>query len=425
MNTSHIIVIAIHTHSSIYFDVQVYKNGKFYSDVKPVVCVNGTIYNSVDKSRRDSSFVTTFPSPSDGTNVSLVSINGADHAFIGRNIKGDSRPLNAAIKDFSIWFGELSADKVLSNFIVGVQPDTIVLTSFMTTSNIIVKFRSISRQRVQVAFLGGSVQSGVQNLSVAYEIFGKETMFKFKSLDPTCDYSFEKSLPIDVMVPAMNYMISLEFCPYLAPKYDSGGVCPPNVKKCFCAESLSPIDYMKQSGANEQALIINDVTSEPKKVIFEYHSGICFHVVGADDFSEVPGKLPANFEPSKPADKVSCYSPNVRYLDKGETKVNLTIRAFERYPVSSSHFGGLVSKDEAVFNYNVADVEVRITDRISNVDDLLFQYNPIDPVKHVINPVNIRPVFPFDMEFSVYVYRRLFNGWESTFSKYFIPVRGL
>ena len=106
--------------------IQVYKNGKSYSYTKPTVFVNGKAYNST-KEHLNSTHLTSFPSPYGAIRGPLISIDGVVNAYIGRNIPGDSPPLYAVIKEFNIWFGELDESAILSNYLIGSQPDAISL----------------------------------------------------------------------------------------------------------------------------------------------------------------------------------------------------------------------------------------------------------------------------------------------------------
>jgi len=408
---------------------KVYRNGKPYFDSKPVVCINGRINDT--NYGRDSTVATTFPSPS--------AVLGSDlRAYIGRNIEGNGGVFYGKLRDFSIWFGELNASTIFSNYFIGSRPDTIYLSPAVTISNLNVKLVSISKQRTIVSFVGGSSTKGKSN----YPIFGKETSFRFTSADPMCKYSFVKSLPIDVMVPAMNYKVSLEKCPLPAPIFSSNDsdTCPYSFDEpgeCHCAPSLSPEAYLTKSGSNEKLLLAMNITSAPREVIFEYHSGLCIQINGAENFSRQRGKSPTiNNDDS--SDKISCFAHNTFSMEKAKSKKTVTVLAFERYPAGQWFTSAkLLLQKIAAFNYNVSGVEVRISDAISGVDEAFFKYDPTivyrssrdtfgtpRAVTYAINPINLHPIFPFDMKFSVEVSRNTPVGPESVQMTYFIPVVG-
>jgi hypothetical protein len=158
--------------------------------------------------------------------------------YIRRNYLGTGPGLSAAIDEFRIWHGELSPATICSNYIVGVDPSHVTLSSKMTVSNSNITFMATSTQSINIGFYGGTSQ---------FPMFGSETSFKVAAADPQCAY--QPVLPLDSAtssvtknLAAMNYVVSLYKSNTPAPVFAPGGCDPTqsSITNCFCDASKEP-----------------------------------------------------------------------------------------------------------------------------------------------------------------------------------------
>jgi len=431
---------------------KVFLDGSPYNIMKPVVHHGGVTYETNEGG--DPSLATVFPSPQTGDARIVLPSTGI--FSVGRNIDGSSPALTAHLRDFNVWFGELDLTQILSSVAVGSgSPDTLFLTSLVTNANINVTFYATTKQNTEVLFYGGSSQPGARDGNgfikdnITFDIFSSETTFTFIPQDPKCLYRATEKLPIRKKMPAMNYTIELKDCNAPAPIFAAGPVaCPlgPDVE-CYCAnQPVAPKDYMIRAGLHHQNMTVYNVTKDPLTFRFEYHTGLCFQLVpdNGDIFSTTSGELPPGFPVDGPADdRVACFNNDAFYFEKGGDAKNVTIAAFERYPVGqgSEWYGKTLKTEDIQFNYNVGvgDVEFRVWDMITGTTGTIIKYDstlvykndedrfghPTD-ARYSVVPNNMNTMFPFDYELKVYANRISLDGrLEAVDKTWYIPIAGI
>ena len=144
--------------------------------------------------------------------------------YIGRNYLGNGPGLSAAIDEFRIWYGELSPAVIYKNYIVGVDPSHVTLSTKVTISNVNITFIAISTQAVNIGFYGGASQ---------YPMFGSETSFMVAAADPQCAYSVvlplnSQTSSVRANLAAMSYVVSLYKSKTPAPVFSSAACDPTN-----------------------------------------------------------------------------------------------------------------------------------------------------------------------------------------------------
>ena len=372
--------------------------------------------------------------------VPLFESNVTDHfAYIGRNIDGTGPGMTASIDEFRIYSGELSPMTINSHFIVGVDPSHVYINSKLTLSNVNVTFVAISKQTARVKFSGGAS---------SIPIFGPEIKFDFASVDNQCGYKV--TIPLDTetsslttTLAAMNYTVSLspssetvqaplftsEDCDYQHP-----------LTTCKCAKSKTPFEYLSDSNSLQQEIVVTEVNQSIPEITFSYHSGVCFEVVGSENF---PTSLTVQ-------EKQACFPFSRQFCPVEENceswpyvaptifsegvPYQLTIVLFERYPEGYKSTSYLVDK-------YVANAVVSISDPASGfyspqsfnynttlVRDALSQSNKTGyPValNYSIIPKNPYPISPFCFRLQIFADRQGPDGQSYISAEWYIPVTGI
>ena len=454
-----------------------YANGVLNTNIKPVVCINGVKYNTnespdittTSQGTTVPAFATTFPSPNGKKRYEnyekdfIVSIKGT--GFIGRDITGTSLALVASVQNFNLWFGELESPDVFSNFLVGDEPSTVYLTKYATEANVNVTFLSISRQNTKIKFYGGRPMPGDRITAtkygedLTYNIFGDETLFKVTPVDSQCEFSAILRPNSPKNLPAMNYTLTLDYCPLPAPKFDNTTTCKYQGYPCFCSEQpLAPQEYLEKAKLNEQSMTVTHVKSDAMLFNFEYHTGFCFQVIpdALSVFSQVEGDYPSDMkeigDKLQNYQKVACFDEKAYWMEKGKSNKSVTIFAYERYPRDNKWSTGSKSKilkqEEVYFNENVGvgDIDIRFMDMVTGTSEVSLKYDSsrvyksdLDTfgklkdlkgkpkgVQYTIIPNSMNTIFPFDLEFGVYLSRvSATGGFENVDATWYIPVIGV
>jgi hypothetical protein len=231
------------------------------------------------------------------------------------------------------------------------------------------------------------------------------------------------------MIYAMDYEITIEDSGHAtAPTFDEK-MCYESELPCYCFESQAPQAFFQKAGSGLQSMKIKNVSPEPMTFVFEYHSGICFQVLGSRTFStrfERPDNYTSN-------EAVACYD-NSFTLERNGSSYNISIIAFERYPKDNTWTGKVPTYDI----FNISGVQVRIIDNIKNVKSQVFNYSAAvnfnkkgdragttSGFVYSIEPINLNPVYSFGFPFKIEITRNLYGVSEVTGVTYQIPLTGM
>ena len=363
------------------------------------------------------------------------------YAYIGRNVDGSGPGMTCTIDEVRIFEGELSAAAVNNHFIVGVDPSHVSISSKVTLNNVNLTFLAISKQSVEVSFLGGASK---------IPMFGPDTLFDIASSDSLCEYKITVPLSAatssaTTKLAAMNYTVSLSPLSRAvpAPQLDPTRCDYTNpTTQCYCAPSKSLYSYLSDCNALTQPVVVTEVNQSVPTILFTYRSGVCMEVVGSESFSVTPGRSNVKKDHSCFLNVTSFVSigdsspATVSFpakLDEGQSQ-SLKVVLFERYPEryrSSSHR----------IDFNVESSEISVSDPASGFNSIqTFEYNatlvrsPLSPsnatgspvaVKYVMHISNPYPVFPFAFPLTILGTRNGRDGPSVVSMTWFIPVVGV
>ena len=333
--------------------------------------------------------------------------------YIGRNFLGTGPGLSAAMDEFRIWYGELSPAVIYKNFIVGVDPSHVTLSSSLTMTDVKITFKATSTQRLNIGLYGGSAQ---------YSMFGSETKFMVAAADPQCAYktvlplnSATSSVVADLA--AMNYKVSLYESLAPAPVFSDAACDPtnPTVTNCFCDGSKTPYQYLSDADKLSQSVAIPLVNGTTINVNFIYHTGVCAEVIGSSNFATAEGDTTL-------VNTQACFPSTATTMTKGEKK-QLKVVLFERYPEAGSPpiwfndagSAKTVSGDTTVVDFSVDNAEITITDIVSGkADPTRIPYDSTMVLPNALATVKVPvgvsyqilagdplPISPFDLPFQV------------------------
>ena len=347
--------------------------------------------------------------------------------------RGSSHALQGRISEFRLWDGIFTADEVIADYLAGPMGAGISyhIQRSESKNNINITFLATSLQLVQVYMYGGNNQA---------RMFGSETSFLFTPLDPQCEYKQTLSIFDDdtsglyEQIPAMNYTVSL-VSTASAPKYDNKSCDPtqPNIA-CFCAESLDPLEYMKNTNQISQTLSVTYVTKSLKTLIFTYKSGVCFEVKGSELFSTSESLY------ASPSQNISCVKKGSTAVARGR-ELPLTFYAFERYP-NKPGWQSLqpLKTPNYVVDFGVANAQFFVLDLVSGRSSMFSivydnstklppppQRTPVPTgSSYTVEAKAPNPFFPFNQAFQVFVERDDGNGlFSTTYNLWYIPVTGV
>ena len=381
---------------------------------------------------------------------------GNTTAYLGRNATtnvNSGKGLDAQFNEFRIYFGELSNDDIKNAFLIGTDPSHVTISSDNTLSNVYLTFYSISQVNLDVQFQGGS--SGPVNntlngvtTSFLYNMFGSESSFQLSPVDAQCAYTPVFSLDPttsstnNIKVPAMNYTISLLDSTLPAPVF-SNTSCPSATTPCFCGDSKSPFQYMTDANLLSQSFVVVDVNTTVSYFYYYYHTGLCYEIIGSEQFSLVEGQANSNGD--------SCFSSDVFYMNKTDgsslKSKNITIKLFERYPEgitwftvnNQNQFIAKIWKDQPLINWFIENSTLTILDQISGSNsNVAISYNSTliksCDVCHTaialgtnysLNANYAFPSFPYDLKFDIYAKRIGSDGTFTVDNTWYIPVLGV
>lgn len=357
-------------------------------------------------------------------NVDLLGNTGKNESFnfIGRSYKYNvanaynDPALACAIDEFRIYYGELSASKIQSNFIVGVEPSHVPLSGTMTRHNVSIFFTTASTQLVNISFFGGRTAHA--------KMFGAESIFTLTALDPLCRYSLtfplvNTSSSAALKVLAMNYSVQLVSHPP-APVLDVSSV--PNSREVYCDVSIDPYTYLSSMDQITKNLTITNVSLDSSftyNASFTYVSGMCMSILGSKNF--------ATSEPVPQMSGLTCYNKSSTILSLNEV-TPLTINLFEIYPASNKWTRSTKYSD-IVIDKLCNDSSVYISDLVSNNPvptniTTTTEDDKTKPVSYTITPVRPRPSPPFDLTLDI-IGSRVIGPIVSTYhATFYIPVTG-
>ena len=294
---------------------------------------------------------------------------------------------------------------------------------------------------MNIAFYGGSpgpsTKSSLNGTSFLFPMFGTETSFQLNPSNDTCKYRPKFKLDPtssstgSVKIPAMNYTITLLDNSLPAPEFIITS-CPAYTP-CFCGSSKTPFKYMTDANLLNQTFSVTEVNSTVNMFQFYYRTGLCYEVIGSDQFSLIEG-VDQNKDRS-----LSCFPQDIFYMDKTDgsplkTK-KLTVKLFERYPEGVSWFTLNDQKqyitnkwtNPPLVNWFIENSNLAISDQVSGSNsNVEISYNttlvtncPDSKVCHsttsagnlyTIKATYILPIFPFDLKFEIYARRSGSDG---------------
>lgn len=245
----------------------------------------------------------------------------------------------------------------------------------------------------------------------------------------------------------MNYTVDLQSSANFAPQFAEHACFN---EDCFCADSLSPIDWLRQENQLSQNITIYEAFATYKvwdsisktfldreyyPVTYRYRSGLCFEVEGSVDFSKTHGDTTV-------FDGESCFKKQDLIM-KQEQVLKLKVLLFERYPDQVqtwvqengspvANYGGtagtFIYRDELIEN-----AVVTIQDYLGDTGNpQVFKYNTtlslqgLSQVKRAIGldynltALNPQPASPFDNEFRVDASRRDSGGVSAVYNPWYI-----
>lgn len=355
----------------------------------------------------------------------LVGALGASEPFnfIGRNRLNTAPGMQAAISEFRIYTGELTKKQVYNNFLIGVDPSHVSLSSKLTLRDVRITYYATSIQSILVGFFGG--------ITVQAQMFGLESRFTFSATDPQCGYRV--TLPVNPMtsniqasLAAMNYTVSYTSHPQ-APSFITDAYT-------YCDASLDPFSYLDSTGTLSQNLSYAyvDVTDH-YSVTFLYRSGMCYRAGGTEPFAVV--------EPVPQYSGLTCYKSNDTFFNPGDNRT-IKFTLLEYYPQDPSWGSrpfGLCQTPVPEFYVNGSTIT--ILDLISGRSNTQeFDYNTTfvhhpngqalfpQGFEYEINAAGPRPSPPFDLTFDVTVARKIDGPAVPYFSTvqmtFFVPIIG-
>ena len=379
-------------------------------------------------------------------------------AYLGRSSSiRNGKGIDAQFDEFRIYFGEISKTDAQNLFLVGADPSHVTISSEHTESDIHLTFYSTSLINFNINFNGGSpgpkksfkVLSNISDFTTSYEykMFGRETSFQLNPTDQKCGYRPKFSLNSETsatrsQVPAMNYTITLLDSKLPAPKFSQDS-CPSSYTSCYCGTSKSPFEYMSDANLLNQSFIVTNVNSTMNIFQYYYRTGLCYEVIGSEDFSLVEGTVNSIGD--------SCFDPNIFYMDKTDgnslKNKNLTIKLFERYPEGVSwftrnnekKFNAVTWTDLPFINWFIENSTLTALDQISGSNsNVAVEYNTtliksctqchtIMPVGiiYTIKASNAFPIFPYDLKLDIYAKRSASDGIFTVDNTWYIPVLGV
>jgi hypothetical protein len=242
---------------------------------------------------------------------SLLGGQGAfeNYNYLGWDKKATTPGLSAQIDEVRFWMGALSFDSIQTSNFLGVDPTMVPLSQRDMMYNVQLNYYVTSQVKTNVGFFGG--------LSLN-PMFGPETAFLIKSLDPQCGYSVTAPLNSQtsswsMSLAAMNYSVTLVPNTVPAPRFARSSA--------FCDKSLAPYDFMNASSQLNKN-IFTDLTlpSTDLNATFVYRSALCVDIAGAEKFLHAL--------PKSDSDGLVCFSNDVTLLKKVQLW-NLSISLYE------------------------------------------------------------------------------------------------
>ena len=415
-----------------------------YPSLYKKVYINGVFFKSVPMSL--SSF----------TNLASAS------AYLGitssTNTNQLNSGLNAQFEAVEIYFGELLQSDAQNLFLIGTDPSHVTISSSSTQSDIYLSFYSTSTVEIDIQMYGGSTGPGVNvntssnsvslSTSFLYKMFGSETSFQLVPVDQQCTYmpifnlDPESSSTNINLVPAMNYTVVYVPNVLPAPVF-SNTSCPSGNTPCYCGVSESPTAYLTNANLLNQSFEVIDVNTTLNVFQYFYRTGLCYELIGGEQFSPIQGSEDQNGD--------SCFPSNVFYMDKTDgsplQNKNITVKLFEIYPEGVTWFTvnaqnqitTNIWSDPPLVNWYIADSTINIYDQISNGNGNIVINNNVNlttscSVCYTLTAVGNNyqltasyafPSFPYDLSFRIYAKRSGSDGTFTVDNTWYIPVLGV
>jgi hypothetical protein len=306
------------------------------------------------------------------------------YAYIGRNADGSGPGMTCDIDELRIFEGELSAAAINNHFIVGVDPSHVSISSKVALNNVNLTFFAISKQSIEVSFLGGASKIAM---------FGPDMFFELVSSDSLCGYKIMVPLnagtsSVTSKLAAMNYTVSLSPLSkgVPPPQFDMSSCDYTNpATKCYCAPSKSPYSYLSDSNSLTQPVVVTEVNQSVSNILFTYRSGVCMEVLGSESFSVSPGRRNIKKDYSCFLNATSFGSSPVTdsfpvKLNEGDS-LSLKVILFERYPDS--------------YRSSVHSIDFSVESSVLSVSDPASGFNSIQTIDYNATLV-ISPLAPSD-----------------------------
>ena len=297
------------------------------------------------------------------TTNSIISTNplfngeGASEQFncIGWDLKKTTPGFIGSIDEIRFWDGALRSTNITETAILGVNPTLVVLESNDTFYNIQIDYLVTNEVVANVGFYGGLSRN---------KMFGSESVFLIKALDPQCTFKTTVALDpfyseVSVLLPAMNYSVTLQ--PYATP------LPAPKFSYPLCAPSLDPYSYLTAANQLSVDIYTDLLVSFNLYATFIYHTGVCMSIKGAENFATS----------ESPADAFGrvCYSHTATILKRGQVRP-LNITLFELYPAYTGNnpaWGH--SKVTLDLNSGTAVQDLVVLDSTVEITDIVSGYN--------------------------------------------------
>ena len=369
-----------------------------------------------------------------GTVISTVAIssnllfngegNNETHNYVGWDVSKYTPGFIGSIDELRMWTGALPASAIAETFSVGMDPSKVFIKGDYTKFNVQLEYYVTSQVVTNVGFYGGSSKN---------KMFGSESAFMIKAIDPQC--GFTANLTLDpfsssnaILLPAMNYTV--ELLPYATP------LPPPTFTKAsLCSPSLGPYEYLQSADQLSVQIFTNLLATYNLYATFIYHTGVCMAIAGAEHFLTTP--------PEPGVDGETCYDTSVTLLVRGQ-QWPLNITLFEVYPaytgdtswISAGALG--LSAGTAVADLIILDSSLEIADVVSGYpsaktyayNDLPFSTKiegatlPSIPFNYTIVAGPPLPNAPYALPFRVTAIRNGPEGLVTLPYNAFIPIIG-
>ena len=350
--------------------------------------------------------------------------NNETSNYVGWDVNKYTPGFIGSIDEIRMWTGALPAIAILQTYSTGMDPSKVYIKGDYTKFNVQLAYFVTSQVVTNVGFYGGSSKN---------KMFGSESAFMIKAIDPQC--GFTANLTLDpfsssnaILLPAMNYTV--ELLPYANP------LPPPSFSKAsLCSPAMGPYEYLQSTNQLSVQVFTNLLSTFNLYASFIYHTGLCMGIVGAEHFLTTPPQPGANGQ--------TCFDSSLTLLTRGQ-QWPLNIALFELYPAYTGgtswiSAGALdLAAGTAVADLIVLDSSLEIADVVSGYpsaktfayNDLPFDTNidgvalPSIPFNYTIVAGPPLPSAPYALPFRVIAMRNGPDGLVTLPYNAFIPIIG-